>query len=77
MASWAGTTLYEYVSDNCQVTFADKEMLGRAMKTYLMYDGTLSLADVVSLVAMEDYDVKSILSFDGDFDKVKGITRLS
>ena len=73
----AGMALYEYVSDNCQVTFADKEMLDRAMKTYLKYDGTLSLADAVSLVVMEDYDIKNILSFDSDFDKAKGITRLA
>jgi predicted nucleic acid-binding protein len=73
----AGMALYEYVSDNCQVAFADKEMLDRAMKIYLMYDGTLSLADAVSLVVMEDYDIKNILSFDSDFDRVKGITRLA
>ncbi|MEE8400964.1 MAG: PIN domain-containing protein [Candidatus Hydrothermarchaeaceae archaeon] len=73
----AGMALYEYVSDNCQVTFADMKMLDRAMKIYLMYDATLSLADAVSLVVMEDCDIKNILSFDSDFDKVNGITRLA
>ncbi|MEE8402392.1 MAG: PIN domain-containing protein [Candidatus Hydrothermarchaeaceae archaeon] len=73
----AGMTLYAYVSDNCQVVFSDRGMLDRAMKIYLMYDGTLSLADAVSLIVMEDYGIKSILSFDSDFDRVKGITRLA
>ncbi len=73
----AGLKVYNYITDNCQVTFADKATLDRAMRIYLMYDGTLSLADAVSLIVMEDYGIKTILSFDSDFDRVKGMTRLA
>lgn len=73
----AGVALYEYIFDNCEVVFVAKDMFEKSMDIFLKYDGTLSLADVVSLAVMEDYEVKSILSFDSDFDKVKGIIRLA
>lgn len=72
-----GRAVYDYILDNCRVVYADKKMLDRAMEVYLIYDGTLSLADAVSLVVMEDLGVRRILSFDSDYDKVKNIVRVA
>lgn len=72
----AGMTLYEYITDNCEVVFTTEDILHDAMEVFLRYDGTLSVADAVSVAVMRLRNIKTILSFDSDFDKVKGITRL-
>jgi hypothetical protein len=46
------------------------------MSVFLHYDGTLSVPDAVSVSIMAKKDIDRILSFDSDFDKVDGITRL-
>ncbi len=71
-----GKILFDYISDNCSIEYANKDLCDRAIETFLKYDGTLSFADSVSIVIMEKKGIFKIASFDRDFDKVKGITRL-
>ena len=73
----AGLAVYEYISDNCEVVFVTKDMLEDAMDIYLKYDGTLSVADAVTVLVMKKRGIKEILSFDSDFDKVENITRIA
>ncbi len=72
----AGFAVYEYITDNCEVVFVDKGMLEKAINIYLKYDGTLSVADAVSVYVMNSRGITKILSFDSDFDKVDGIRRI-
>lgn len=72
----AGVDLYEYISGNCEVVFVDRELLGSAIPIYLKYDGTLSVADAVSVEVMRKRGIKKIISFDADFDRVPGISRV-
>lgn len=72
----AGKLLYEYFIDNCKIEFIDNEMLAKGMETFLKYDGSISLADAVSVEIMKENMIKKIISFDGDFDKVREIERL-
>ncbi|MCZ7394033.1 MAG: PIN domain-containing protein [Candidatus Methanoperedens sp.] len=72
----AGKLLYEYFIDNCKIEFIDSEMLAKGMETFLKYDGSISLADAVSVEIMKENRIKRIISFDGDFDKVREIERL-
>jgi predicted nucleic acid-binding protein len=46
------------------------------MKIYLKYDGSLSLADSLSLQIMNEQNIREIVSFDIDFDKVKEIQKI-
>ncbi len=73
----AGLAVYEYISDNCEVVFVTRDMLEDAMDIYLKYDGTLSVADAVTVLVMKKRGIKEILSFDSDFDKVENITRIA
>ncbi|MCG2727509.1 MAG: PIN domain-containing protein, partial [Candidatus Methanoperedenaceae archaeon] len=61
---------------NCKIEFIDSEMLAKGMETFLKYDGSISLADAVSVEIMKENRIKKIISFDGDFDKVREIERL-
>ncbi len=69
-------TLYEYFTDACEIAFVDSGLLEGAMAHHLRYDGTLSVADCVSLALMEQRQLRSIVSFDGDLDKVRGLRRI-
>ncbi len=71
-----GKILYEYFVDNCKIVFTDADLLENAMETFLMYDGTISLADATSVEIMQQFGIDRIISFDSDFDKVNGIKRI-
>jgi predicted nucleic acid-binding protein len=73
----AGTALYDYLSDNCKIIYVLKDDIDMGMKIFLKYDGTLSVADSISIVVMESKGIDQILSFDRDFDKVEGLKRIS
>ncbi len=72
----AARTLYEYFVDDCEVVFVDAELLDEAMALHLQYDGTLSVADCASVALMSREGIGEIVSFDSDFDKVRGIRRV-
>jgi len=72
----AARTLYEYFIDECDVQYVDENLLGEAMTLHLQYDGTLSVADCVSIALSLQKGIKEIVSFDSDFDKVRGIKRI-
>lgn len=72
----AGKILYEFFLDNCRIEYLDEEMMEKSMDTFLKYNGTISLADSYSIEIMSKYNVKKIVSFDSDFDKIKGIERI-
>ena len=72
----AGVNLYEYIVGNCEIVFTDRELLENAIQVYLKYDGTLSVADAVSVEVMRKHGIKKIVSFDADFDKVTGVSRI-
>jgi len=56
--------------------FVDEEILRTALTRYPMFEGKLSLTDVVSIILVEKYGVKQVYSHDTDFDQVQGIERL-
>ncbi|MCJ2557341.1 MAG: PIN domain-containing protein [Candidatus Thermoplasmatota archaeon] len=72
----AAQMLYEYFVDDCEVVFVDAELLEEAMALHLQYDGTLSVADCASVALMSRNGIGEIVSFDSDFDKVRGIRRV-
>lgn len=71
-----GTTLYNYIVDNHEIAYLDKDISFKSMETFLKYDGTLSFADSVSVELMRTFGIKFIVSFDSDFDKVDNIHRI-
>ncbi|MBM4241071.1 MAG: PIN domain-containing protein [Euryarchaeota archaeon] len=71
-----GLKLFDYILDNHEVRYVDKELSLSAMETFLKFDGTLSFADSVSVELMKNLGIERIVSFDSDFDKVDGIMRI-
>ena len=69
-------TLYEYFIDECDVAYADEGLLRETMAVHLQFDGGLSVADSMSVAMMSRKGIREIVSFDSDFDKVRGIKRI-
>lgn len=72
----AAKMLYEYFVDDCEIVFVDAELLDETMALHLLYDGTISVADCASVALMSREGIGEIVSFDSDFDKVRGIRRV-
>lgn len=68
--------LYQYFLDACDVVYTDEKFLEDAMASHLHYGGRLSVADCMSLAIMARRGIEEIVSFDADFDRVKGIARV-
>ncbi|MDD3754812.1 MAG: type II toxin-antitoxin system VapC family toxin [Methanobacterium sp.] len=73
----AGKQVYEYMMESCNIHRQDKSVYDQVIKTYLKYDGTLSFTDASTVEIMRSFNINEIVSFDSDFDKVKGIIRIS
>jgi len=57
--------------------FVDDSILRAALSVFPVYNGKLSLTDVVTTVVMKKYGVSGVFSHDADFDRVKGVRRLT
>ncbi|WP_245637476.1 type II toxin-antitoxin system VapC family toxin [Methanobrevibacter filiformis] len=68
--------IYYHILDNYEIYDVDRELYTKAMNTLVKYDGTLSLADSLSVEIMKKLGIYEIVSFDDDFDKVDGIVRI-
>jgi len=72
----AGKQLYDYFIDNCRIIYADEKVLEGAIPVFVKYDGKLSVSDAISVHIMSLKNIQKILSFDSDFDKVEGLSRI-
>ena len=71
-----GKKLYYNIKDNYIIFEENRKFYDNAIHTLLHYEGTLSFADCLSLEIMRELKINKIVSFDSDFDKVKGIKRI-
>ena len=72
----AGKTLFQYFRDDCRIAYIGEDLLDDAMERWQTYGGKLSVSDAASLAVMARERLSKILSFDSDFDMVRGIERL-
>lgn len=75
----AGADVFEilYYSHDTRIVFLNNRLCERSLHLYLKYGEKLSFADTISVRIMYDRKIKTIVSFDSDFDEVDGISRLS
>ncbi len=72
----AAQILYEYFVDAADIAFVEEALLNEAMVLHLQHDGRLSVSDCVSVALMGRRGIRDIVSFDSDFDRVRGIRRI-
>ncbi len=72
----AAHELFEYFLDSCRILHMSDELFESAMGRHLSFDGALSVTDCALVEAMVRIGDRQVLSFDSDFDRVKGLTRI-
>ena len=63
-----------YEIDN--IHYLTEEDYANALNLCKHYNFSVNYSDCTIIKTMEKYNVNNVLSFDGDFDKVKGINRI-
>jgi len=79
LGSEAGTKVFETLmyDSSTRVVFLNKRLCERSLHLFLKYGQRLSFADTISVRIMYDRKIKSIVSFDSDFDGIEGVSRIS
>jgi len=79
LGSEAGSKVFETLlyDRSTNVVFLNKRLCERSLHLYLKYGRRLSFADTISVRIMYDRKIKSIVSFDSDFDGIEGVSRIS
>lgn len=68
-------SLYDNIKDNYKICDT-RHLYDKAMISYLHYNGSLSLTDVLLIELMKEKNIHKIVSFDSNFDKIRGILRI-
>jgi predicted nucleic acid-binding protein len=68
--------LYQFFCDSCHIIYLDDELLDSAMARHVAHDGRLSVPDCAMVEAMVREGETTIVSFDSDFDEIRGLVRL-
>lgn len=58
------------------IDFISEKDFQEAYELWKYYNHSVNFSDCTIVKTMEKYNVNNILSFDGDFDKIKGINRI-
>lgn len=72
----AAQALYNFFLDSCTLQYLDGGLLEDAMDRHLTHNGRLSVADCAMVEAMIRSGDRQIVSFDRDFDAVRGLSRV-
>ena len=72
----AARRMYHLFTEACDITFTTPALFKEAMVFHTQYDGRLSTSDCLTVAAMVAANDTEVLSFDSDFDRVRGIVRL-
>lgn len=69
-----GKELYDVICEMFDIQYLNSADYDDAIELYLHYDSSINYSDCTILSTMFQNDINQILSFDSDFEKVKGIS---
>lgn len=68
-----GEELYQIIEEMFDIEYLNQADYEHAMETYLHFDSSINFSDCTILSTMIRNKIDKIISFDSDFEKVKGI----
>ena len=68
--------LYKTLKQDTNIACIDKNDYKYSLKLNKYYNNSINFKDCLILKTMFDYQINKIMSFDRDFDKIDGITRI-
>lgn len=69
-----GKELYDVICEMFDIQYLNSADYDDAIELYLHYGSSINYSDCTILSTMFQNDINQILSFDSDFEKVKGIS---
>lgn len=71
-----GNEIIQIIKKTHEIIYLNENDYNLSESFFLNYDGNINFSDCTILRTMEDAKINKIVSFDSDFDKVKGIVRI-
>ena len=68
-----GKELYQIIEEMFDIEYLNQSDFEHAMEIYLHFDSSINFSDCTILSTMIRNKIDKIISFDSDFEKVKGI----
>lgn len=68
--------MFALFTESCEIVYTSPRLFADAMNYHTKYDGRLSTSDCLTIAAMVAANENEVFSFDSDFDRVRGITRV-
>ncbi len=68
--------LYEALKQDTNIVCINKNDYEYCLELNKYYNNSINFKDCLILKTMLDYQINKIMSFDKDFDKIEGITRI-
>lgn len=72
-----GKELHNIIGEMFDIQFLNQADYENAMEIYLHLDSSINYSDCTILSTMLQNKINKIISFDSDFEKIKGITRIN
>lgn len=69
-----GKELYQVINEMFDIEYLNEDDYKNAEDIYLNYDSSINYSDCTILVSMQKNKIDKIISFDSDFNKIKGIS---
>ncbi|MBR2556779.1 MAG: PIN domain-containing protein [Methanobrevibacter sp.] len=69
-----GKELYQVINEMFDIEYLNEDDYKNAVDIYLNYDSSINYSDCTILVSMQKNKIDKIISFDSDFNKIKGIS---
>lgn len=69
-----GKELYQVINEIFDIEYLNEDDYKNAVDIYLNYDSSINYSDCTILVSMQKNKIDKIISFDSDFNKIKGIS---
>lgn len=69
-----GNGLYQVIKEMFDIEYLNETDYENAIKIYFHYNSAINYSDCTILETMMKNSINKILTFDSDFDKIKGIT---
>lgn len=67
--------IIDIIKNTNEIHYLTEKEYNESMELYVHYNTAINYSDCTILKTLEKYNINQIISFDSDFDKVKGIIR--
>ncbi|WP_407423832.1 type II toxin-antitoxin system VapC family toxin [Methanobrevibacter sp.] len=72
----SSSEIFDVLKKDTKIIYLSYKDFLEALNLNMLYGGAINYSDCTILKTMQDLGINNILSFDSDFDKIRGIERI-